>query len=111
MPGRDDLTAVERWFISSGVPHFIDRYRAGTDIWTRALPILVATYVLGGLFALDLKHWSLAKNFAVAAAVIGVLLVGWVITNIVLRRSWRARPREIGKPSSSRSSSARRCLR
>jgi hypothetical protein len=95
---RDDLTAVEHWFVTSGVPHFIDRYRARTDIWTRALPILVIAYVLGGLVALDVEHWSLARNLAALAVVVAVLVAAWAITNIGRGRPWFSRPREVGKP-------------
>lgn len=44
----------ERWFVRRGVPHFIEHYDASEHIWTRSLPLLVVTYVLRGLYALDL---------------------------------------------------------
>src|SRR5690349_6931466 len=96
--GPGELVAVERWFVSQGVPHFIDQYRARTDIWTRALPLLVIAYLAGGFRALDIYSWSLGKNLLASALVIGVLVVGWVVTNIVLRRRWWTWPKEIGKP-------------
>jgi hypothetical protein len=93
-----ELVEVERWFVHRGVPHFIDHYAARTDIWTRALPLLVIAYLVGGFRALDIYSWSLGKNLLVSAIIIAVLVVGWVVANIALRRPWLSRPREIGKP-------------
>jgi len=96
--GPDDLSAVERWFIARGVPHFIDQYRARSDIWTRAIPILVVAYIIGGLQALDIHGWSFARNLFAAAVTFLVLVVGWLITNIAFRRPWFSRPKVVGKP-------------
>lgn len=89
---------VERWFVRRGVPHFIDHYAPTTDIWTRSAPLLAIAYVAGGFNALDLHHWSLAKNLAMSAVVIGVLVAGWALTNVVRRRSFLARPDVVGTP-------------
>ena len=98
MATKQQVEAVERWFVARGVPHFIDDYAARTDIWTRALPILLLAYFAGGLRALDIYSWSLGRNIAAAAVVIAVLVIGWVVANIVFRRPWLSRPSEIGKP-------------
>ena len=42
-----DREAIERWFVRRGVPHFIDDYRATTNVWTRAFPVLVVLFVAG----------------------------------------------------------------
>ena len=89
---------VERWFIRRGVPHFIDDYAALTDIWTRAIPVLLVAYVAGGLNALKLFGWSWQRNVLVAFVVIAILALGWATTNILRKRPWFARPREIGPP-------------
>jgi hypothetical protein len=89
---------VERWFIRRGVPHFIDDYAALTDIWTRAIPVLLVAYVAGGLNALKLFGWTWQRNVLVALVVIAILAIGWAATNILRNRSWFARPREIGPP-------------
>ena len=103
MTTPDQLAEVEHWFVRRGVPHFIDHYAARTDIWTRALPLLVIAYLVGGFRALDIYNWSLQKNLLASAIIIAVLIAGWVIANIALRRpqnrgSWLTRPKAIGKP-------------
>lgn len=40
-PGTIARARTERWFVHRGLPHFIVDYRARTDIFTRALPVLV----------------------------------------------------------------------
>lgn len=37
---------TERWFIRQGLPLFVEEYSAGRDVWTRAVPALVALFVL-----------------------------------------------------------------
>ena len=71
---------MERWFVRRGVPHLIDQYAAATDIWTRALPVLVIAYVVGGFRALDIHAWSLGKNL-VASAIVVVVLGIYSFTN------------------------------
>ncbi len=92
----DDRAAIERWFIRRGLPHFIDGYSAGTDIWTRSLPVLGIAYVAGGLNALDLYDWSVARNLAAAALVLFVLVAGLVVANLARRRPAFSVPRTIG---------------
>jgi hypothetical protein len=89
---------IERWFIQRGVPHLMGDYAASKDIWTRALPVLLVAYLVGGLNALKLGEWSARRNLAVGAVVIAILLAGWALTNLVRTRPWLARPTEIGAP-------------
>ena len=43
---RADLCGrTERWFVQRGLPHFIDEYRATTDVWTRAAPFLTLVFL------------------------------------------------------------------
>lgn len=55
----DDLTRAdlcgrtERWFVQRGLPHFIDEYRATTDVWTRAAPFLTLVFLAELAFSLD----------------------------------------------------------
>ena len=95
---RAQHKAVERWFIARGVPHFIVDYSARTDIWTRAIPLLVLAYLAGGLNALDLAQWSASRNVVAAAVTIAVLVLGWSVTNLVLRRPFWSVPTEVGRP-------------
>jgi hypothetical protein len=92
------LSETERWFVRRGLPHLIPDYEARTDIWTRATPLLVPAYLLGGLNALDLGGWSTARNLLTAVVVVAVLVATWAVTNRVRRRPLLAWPREIGVP-------------
>jgi hypothetical protein len=92
----DDRAAIERWFIRRGLPHFIDRYSAGTDIWTRSLPVLGIAYVAGGLNALDLDEWSVRGNLLAAAVILAVLIAGIAIANMLRGQPAFSVPRTIG---------------
>lgn len=89
-------TELERWFIKRGLPHFIEPYTAGPDVWSRASPVLAIAYVAGGLHGLDLKNWSLARNLMGAGVVVAILLATWMVTNLARRRPPLSRPRELG---------------
>ena len=90
-------TEMERWFIRRGLPHFIEPYSAGPDVWSRAAPVLVIAYIAGGLHGLDLAHWTLTENLIGAGVVLAILLATWVVTNLARRRPAFSRPRELGR--------------
>jgi hypothetical protein len=94
--GPDERRGVERWFVRRGLPHFIESYDAGTDIWTRSVPVLVFFYFLRGLNALKLRDWSLAQNLAALAGLVAVLVGTWVLANVVRSRPAFSVPRVIG---------------
>ncbi|MDO8392301.1 MAG: hypothetical protein Q7V57_17645 [Actinomycetota bacterium] len=89
---------MERWFIRRGLPHFIEPYSAGPDIWSRAAPVLAVSYVVGGLHGLDVSNWSVARNLAAAGVVLAVLLATWMLTNVLRHRPPLSRPRNLGVP-------------
>ena len=89
---------VSRWFVERGVPHLIEDYRARTDIWSRAWPILLIAYLAGGLLALDVRHWSVGRNLLATLVILAVLATTVVVTNGVARRPLLAVPRAIGVP-------------
>ena len=91
-----DLDAIEAWFVSRGVPHFIERHESAWDGWGRAIPLLVPAYLLLGLNALKLAEWSWAGNLGAAALVIAVLVATWMISNLARGRPATQRPSEIG---------------
>jgi hypothetical protein len=95
-PTPGDRAEVERWFIRRGLPHFIDGYSAGTDIWTRSLPVLGIAYVAGGLNALELDDWSVARNVVAMGVVALVLIAGIVVANLLRHRPAFSVPRRIG---------------
>jgi hypothetical protein len=94
VPSRG-FDAVERWFVRRGVPHFIDDYSATTDVWTRALPLLVMAYVGLALIGLDVD-WSWAQNLAALAGIVAILLATWMLANVARGRPARERPTAIG---------------
>ena len=95
-----ELAEIERWFVARGVPHFIERKIDGSilDAWTRALPLLLAAYLLLGLNALDLADWSVIQNLGAAALTIVVLITAWAISNRVRSMPTFARPTDIDPP-------------
>ncbi len=94
------LEEIERWFVSRGVPHFVERKTDGSmlDAWTRALPLLVAAYLLLGFNALDLYDWTLGENLAAAALVVLMLGAAWAISNRLRGVPTFARPTDIDAP-------------
>jgi hypothetical protein len=95
------VRAIEHWFVERGVPHFVERSADGSsvlDTWTRALPLLVAAYVLLGLNALDLQRWSVGENALAAFAVIGMALATWPLSNRLRGQATFARPEDIDAP-------------
>ena len=93
-----DRNETEQWFIRRGLPHFIEPYGTGPDVWSRAAPVLLIAYVAGGLHALDLANWSLARNLGAGAVVIALLFATWMLTNRLRNRPALSRPRELGIP-------------
>lgn len=89
------MDAVERWFRSRGIPHFIDHYSASRDVFTRALVPLSAILVLELVTALD-SEWPWWLNLAVAAGSLGALLGVWVVLNLARKRPALARPNRVG---------------
>ena len=87
---------IERWFIKRGLPHFIDGYSAGTDIWTRSLPVLGIAYLAGGFNALDLANWSLRRNLGAAVVTLAVLIAGIAVANVLRGRPAFSIPRTVG---------------
>jgi hypothetical protein len=95
--GGIDRAEIERWFIRQGVPHFIEGYSARRDVFTRSIPALVVTYLVGGFTALDIKRWSPARNLAVAIGIVALLVATWVVANGLRGRPWFERPRRVGR--------------
>jgi hypothetical protein len=90
------LEDTERWFIDRGVPHFISRYSASRDVFTRALPVLTAIFLLELLGALNFT-WAAWINVLAAAGGFGLLLGIWVLANVLRDRSPLARPSQVGR--------------
>jgi hypothetical protein len=100
MTPTERTNEIERWFVERGVPHLVDNDADASilDAWTRALPLLVAAYLLLGLNALNLRDWSLEQNLLTAAAVLAMLLATWVLSNRLRGVAAFARPTRIETP-------------
>ncbi len=100
MTPTERANEIERWFVQRGVPHLVETETDASvlDTWTRALPLLVAAYVLLGLNALNLRDWSLAQNLTTAVAVIAMLLAAWALSNRLRGVATFARPTDIDAP-------------
>ena len=95
-----DLHEIERWFVSRGVPHFVERKTDGSflDAWTRALPLLVVAYLLLGFNALDLANGTLGENLVTAVLVVIILIATWAFSNRLRGVDTFARPTDIDPP-------------
>jgi hypothetical protein len=91
----DTLAAVERWFRSRGIPHFIDQYSASRDVFTRVLAPLTAILMLELVTALD-ASWPWWLNLGVAAASLGAVITVWAVVNLARKRPALARPNRVG---------------
>ena len=89
------LAEVERWFLSRGLPHFMDRYSASRDVFTRALPALTLILVLELLGALNFS-WPWWLNVMVGVASVAALLAVWALANRVRKRPVFAPPDRVG---------------
>lgn len=74
------LVATERWFLHRGIPHFIEDYSAGEDVFTRALPVLGLVFVVELLGAVNLD-WTWWANALAIVGAVGVVAAGWALVN------------------------------
>ena len=86
---------IERWFVSRGVPHFIDGYSATRDVFTRALPVLTLIFLFEMFGAINLD-WPVWANVLVLPAGFGVLLAAWALVNRSRGRRALQRPDDLG---------------
>ncbi len=92
-----DREAIERWFVRRGVPHFIDDYRATTNVWTRAFPALVVLFVVGiaAELGLESEFGAGLSALLVAGGVAGVLALLVGVNRVRGRRPFE-RPEHVG---------------
>ncbi|MFK8024721.1 MAG: hypothetical protein AB8G26_12245, partial [Ilumatobacter sp.] len=95
-----ELEPIELWFVERGVPHFVETKTDGSilDTWTRALPLLVAAYLLLGFNALDIVNGSIGENVATAFVVVVVLVATWSLSNRLRGENAFVRPTDIDAP-------------
>lgn len=89
------VAATERWFLSRGIPHFIEDYDAGEDIFTRAFP------VLGLVFGLELLgaarfDWSWWQNTLAIIGAVALVVGVWAAVNHARGRGRFEPPDDVG---------------
>jgi hypothetical protein len=86
---------TERWFVKRGLPHFIDRYSATTDIFTRAAGFLAFVFVIELLNAIreDFAWW---QNLLALVGAVAITVGGVATINRARGRPPFSRPRKIG---------------
>lgn len=90
-----DVRLVEQWFVTRGLPHFIDHYSASRDVFTRALPVLTLLVLLELTGAMN-AEWAWWVNVVVVVAGVAALLAVWAIINRARHRPLLARAERVG---------------
>jgi hypothetical protein len=96
--GVDDdalLSRTESWFVSRGLPYFIEERRATDDVFTRALPLLALYFVISLMVVLSLRL-TVPQRIGGAALGVGLLFALYVLRNLAGGRGALSRPRRIG---------------
>lgn len=97
LDGTELERRVERWFVRQGIPHFIERYSATTDVFTRAVGFLYLAFVLQILNGLNLD-WPWWANTLALVASAAILLGAIALVNRTRGRPWYRRPDRVGPP-------------
>ena len=92
----DRLHGYERDFRRAGLPHFSEDFSAGTDVFNRALPLLVLVFCAPMQSAIDLG-WEWWQNLLAVLGGLVVLLGGFAALNRARGRSLMAVPERVGK--------------
>jgi hypothetical protein len=95
---RADLCGrTERWFVRRGLPHFIDHYRATTDVWTRAAPFLTVVFLAELAFSLDEDREGWDELLPLLGG-LAIFVVAIVAVNRLRGRRPLQRPDRVGTP-------------
>ena len=92
----DELRAYERRFRRAGLPLFIEDFRASTDVFNRAVPVLGLVFIAQTLNALNLE-WSVGANVAAVLGGLAILLLAVGFGNVARGRQFRSIPRTVGR--------------
>ena len=90
------LSAYERRFRRAGLPLLIEDYSASTNVFNRAVPLLVLVF-FGEMLGATSLDWSFAANVGAALGGLAVLLCAGAIVNRVRGRRAFALPDDIGR--------------
>ena len=88
---------TEWWFLRRGVPHLIEDYNAGENIWTRARPFLILVVLLQTLVAFNDRFEGIAQG-AMSLLAAALLLAALAVFNRMYRRRMFEVPREVNLP-------------
>jgi hypothetical protein len=91
------LDDVEKWFISRGLPHFIENYKATEDVFNRALPLFVLLVVVQMGLELSSKTVTWRERLIGGAIGLAAVLVVFLVANLIRQpERWYRMPRKIG---------------
>ena len=91
------LTGYERQFRRAGLPLFIEDFSASTDVFNRALPILILVVIVEILGAISLD-WSFLGNVAALVGGLVIMLGALGGINLLRGRRFAAPIDDIGRP-------------
>jgi hypothetical protein len=91
------LKGFERKFRRAGLPLFIEDFSASTDVYNRALPVLILVVIGEVLGAISLD-WSFIGNVAALFGALAILLGALGGMNLLRARRFAAPIDDIGKP-------------
>jgi len=89
------LKAVESWFVSRGVPHFVADHSATRVVLRRTAPLLVLYLVVSVLLTASFQ-WSFEANVLAVAAAAALVFGAWALVNVVRGRKWSSLPDRVG---------------
>jgi hypothetical protein len=100
------LSAYERRFRRAGLPLLIEDYSASTNVFNRAVPLLVLVF-FGEMLGATSLDWSFAANVGAALGGLAILLCAGAIVNRVRGGAHSPCPMTSAASSSSPSCSCR----
>ena len=90
------LSVYEHRFRRAGLPLLIEDYSASTNVFNRAVPLLVLVF-FGEVLGATSLDWSFAVNVAAALGGFAILLCAGAIVNRIRGRSTFAVPDDVGR--------------
>jgi len=90
------LSSYEQRFRRAGLPLLIEDYSASTNVFNRAVPLLVLVF-FGEMLGATSLDWSFAANVAAALGGLAILLCAGTIVNRVRGRRAFALPDDVGR--------------
>jgi len=89
------LYETETWFVRRGLPYFIQDYKATDDVFTKALPLLIA-YFIGNLMVVLSLHLTPIERIGGALLGMALLCFAYLLRNLLCGRRMLSVPEHIG---------------